>query len=105
MPELQQNPFISGIRGPSLPQNNGNMGFGQPAQNHNFNSQVNPNQAFQNPPFYQSLYNPMGGFGFPSPQAQAEIQRVLDENLYKDQLKELELMGFKDRARNLAILR
>jgi hypothetical protein len=29
----------------------------------------------------------------------------MDEAMYKDQLKELELMGFKDKARNLVILK
>lgn len=33
------------------------------------------------------------------------MQRVIDENFYRTQLKELELMGFKDRARNIAILK
>jgi hypothetical protein len=106
---------MSGVQAPSFPQNYGNMGFGQPMQNQNFNHQFNPqafphqafpNQAFPNLPYPGSVYsNPMGGFGFPNPQAQAEIQRVLDENTYKDQLKELELMGFKDKARNLEVLR
>lgn len=79
----QQNPFISGIGGPAnLPNNN--------LFNAN-NGNANQNQQIPNPPFYPA-FNPMGGFGgfgFPNPQAQVETQRVMDENLYKEQLKEL----------------
>ena len=76
----QQNPFISGIRGPVNPPNN-NLFNGN-------NANANQGQQFSNQPFYPA-FNPIGGFGFPSSQAQAEIQRVMDENLYKEQLKEL----------------
>ncbi len=92
---MQQNPFISGIRGPNNIPNNNSLP----------NANTNQAQQFPSFPFYPA-YNPMmGGFGFPNPQAQAEIQRVMDENLYKGQLKELESMGFKDKARNLQVLR
>lgn len=54
------------------------------------------NQQNQNPnmPMFP-FYNPMGslGFGgqslFKNPQAQAEVQKLLDEATFKDQLKEL----------------
>lgn len=53
------------------------------------------------------FFNPMGGFGmgnpslFANPQAQAEMKRLMEESIYEAQLRELELMGFKDKARNL----
>lgn len=46
-------------------------------------------------------YSPFAG----NPMVQAEMQRVIDENFYRAQLRELELMGFKDKARNIAILK
>lgn len=46
-------------------------------------------------------FSPFAG----NPLVQAEMQRVIDENFYRTQLKELELMGFKDRARNIAVLK
>lgn len=46
-------------------------------------------------------FSPFAG----NPLVQAEMQRVIDENFYRVQLRELELMGFKDKARNIAILK
>lgn len=46
-------------------------------------------------------FSPFAG----NPLVQAEMQRVIDENFYRAQLRELELMGFKDKARNIAILK
>jgi hypothetical protein len=72
---MSQNPFGSGISAPSIPNtvpnNSPNLFNGGVPQNMQY-------PQFQGYPF-SPFNNPMmGGFGFPNPQAQAEIQRVMD---------------------------
>lgn len=61
--------------------------------------------AMPNMPFY----NPygMGGLGSNPLLAQynAQMQQSLDEHKYKNELKQLQLMGFKDKTKNIQILK
>jgi len=74
----------------------------------------------QGPPLQNNNPYGMGGFGgtnlnpmmannwnsiFTNSLFQSQLSQMSDEVRYKDQLKELELSGFKDRAKNILILK
>ena len=77
----------------------------------NPNAPQMPNMPFVNPnPMMGSFgggMNPMMGGMNPAAMAnfQAQLLKNMEEARFGPQLKELELMGFKDRARNLEILK
>jgi len=70
--QMSQNPLVSGISGPTI---NNNIQNNSPSI---FNGGASQNMQYPQYPV-SPFYNPMmGGFGLPSAQAQAEIQRVMD---------------------------